>query len=129
MCLVGSSFLQEAVNCYASIEGECLAVVYGLHKCKYFLYHDLVVATDHKPLINILNGRYLGDIVNKRLMKLKEKTLDFYFTIKHVPGNKHLSPDATSRYPVSEDMKLGSSDEPSAYSESTEKEVRQDVRI
>ena len=89
----------------------------------------MVVATDHKPLINILNDRYLGDIVKKGLMKLKENTLNFYFTIKHVPGNKHLGPDVASRYPVSEAMQLDSSDEPSAYSESTKKEVRQDVWI
>ena len=88
VCLVGSRFLHDAEIRYAPIEGECLAVVYGLHKCKYFVLgcQDLVVATDHKPLINILNDRYLGDIDNKRLMKLKEKTLEFQFTIKHVPG-------------------------------------------
>ena len=129
VCLVGSRFLHDAENRYAPIEGECLAVVYGLQKCKYFLLgcRDLVIATDHKPLINILNDRYLGDIENGRLRNMKEKTLAFNFIIKHVPGRKHLGPDAASRYPVSEAMELDLSDEPSADSECTKKEVRHDI--
>ena len=119
VCLVGSRFLHDAENRYAPIEGECLAVVYGLQKCKYFLLgcRDLVIATDHKPLVNILNDRYLGDIENGRLRNMKEKTLAFNFIIKHVPGRKHLGPDAASRYPVSEAMDLDLSGESSADSE------------
>ena len=107
-------------------EGECLAVVYGLQKCKYFLLgcRNLVIATDHKPLVNILNDRYLGDIENKRLMKLKEKTLEFHFTIEHVPGKKHIGPDTMSRYPVGDAIDLKLQDE---MSQCTKKEVRNDI--
>ena len=126
VCLVGSRFLHDAEVRYAPIEGECLAVVYGLQKCKYFLLgcHKLVIATDHKPLVNILNDRYLGDIENKRLMKLKEKTLEFHFTIEHVPGKKHIGPDTTSRYPVGDAIDLKLQDE---MSQCTKKEVRNDI--
>ena len=78
----------------------------------------------NKPLVNILNDRYLGDIENKRLMKLKEKTLEFHFTIKHVLGKKHIGPDTTSRYPVGNAIDLELQDE---MSHCTKKEVRNDI--
>ena len=96
---MGSRFLQDAENRYAPVEGECLAVVYGLQKCKYFLLgcEDLIVATDHKPVLGIRNERCLADIENRRLRKLKEKTLSFQFKIVHMPGRKHVGLDAASR--------------------------------
>ena len=99
---MGSRFLHPAETRYAPIEGEALAVVNGLHKCRYFISgcRDLTVAVDHKPLLNVLNDRSLADIQNRRLLNLKEKTLSYNFKIVHVPGRKHVGPDATSRFPV-----------------------------
>ena len=100
--LIGSRFLHDAEERYAPIEGECLAVVYGLKKCRYFVLgcQDLILATDHKPLLGVLNDRSLADMDNKRLLLLKEKTLEFKFEIIHVPGRLHTGPDSMSRYPV-----------------------------
>lgn len=102
LCLVGSRFTHPAESRYAPIEGEALAVVYALHQTRYYVLgcKDLLVATDHKPLLQILNDRSLTDIDNRRLLNLKEKTLGYRFTILHVPGRKNLGPDAASRYPV-----------------------------
>lgn len=102
LCLVGSRFTHPAESRYAPIEGEALAVVYALHQTRYYVLgcKDLLVATDHKPLLQILNDRSLTDIDNRRLLNLKEKTLGYRFTIIHVPGRKNLGPDAASRYPV-----------------------------
>ena len=47
-----------------------------------------------------LADRSLADIHNRRLQNIKEKTLSYRFTMCHVPGKKHLGPDAVSRYPV-----------------------------
>ena len=123
VCLVGSRFLHDSENRYAPIEGECLAVVYGLQKCKYFLLGctDLIIATDHKPLLSILNDRCLADIDNRRLRNLKEKTLPFQFNIVHVPGKKHVGPDAASRYPVSPGSRLQVPGEPPEAEVSTTK--------
>ena len=59
------------------VEGECLGVAWSLKKAKYFVLgcENLVVAVDHKPLLGILNDRYLDDIDNPRLQDLKEHTL------------------------------------------------------
>ena len=72
---------------------------------------DLVVATDHKPLLSILNDRCRADIENRRLRNV------------FVTGRRHLGPDAASRYPVGPAVKLQIPGEPSEANFST-KEVR-----
>ena len=114
LCLVGSRFLHPAETRYAPIEGEALAVAYGFHQCRYFLLgcKQLIVATDHKPLLHVLNDRSLSDIQNRRLQNLKEKTLSYRFQIVHVPGRKHLGPDAASRFLVDHPKRLHLPGEP-----------------
>jgi hypothetical protein len=114
LCLVGSRFTHPAESRYAPIEGEALAVVYALHQTRYYVLgcKDLIVATDHKPLLQILNDRCLTDITNRRLLNLKEKTLGYRFTIVHVPGKKNLGPDAASRHPASQPIRLSLPGEP-----------------
>ena len=101
---VGSRFLKEAETRYAPIEGEALAVAYALEKCKMFVLGcpDLIIATDHQPLLNILNDRALETIHNPRLSMLKEKTLRYSFKVVHVPGKLNSGPDFASRYPISD---------------------------
>jgi len=54
--LAGSCFLQDAEKRYAPIEGEALAIVYALEQTRHFTMgcDNLVVVTDHKPLIRFL---------------------------------------------------------------------------
>ncbi len=54
--LAGSRFLSPAEQRYAPIEGETLAVAWGLAQTKYFTHgcDNLLVVTDHKPLVKIL---------------------------------------------------------------------------
>ena len=101
ICLVGSRFTTSAESRYAPVEGEALAVAYALHQTRYYISgcSTLIVATDHKPLIQIFNDRSLTDISNRRLLNLKEKTLPYSFTIQHISGAKNKGPDAMSRYP------------------------------
>lgn len=108
LCLVGSRFTHTAESRYAPVEGEALAVVYALHQTRYYVLGctDLIIATDHKPLLRILNDRSLTEIDNRRLLNLKEKTLAYRFSIVHVAGKKNLGPDATSRHPVSQPDRL-----------------------
>ena len=101
-----SRFTTPAESRYAPVEGECLAVVWGLKKTKYFIAgcKNLIIATDHKPLLGILNDKELDNIDNTRLVKLKEKTMKYQFNLVHVPGIKHKIADATSRYPASQEI-------------------------
>jgi hypothetical protein len=46
---------------YARIEGECLGVASALHKTRYYTQgcNKLLIGTDHKPLLSVLNDRSL----------------------------------------------------------------------
>ena len=46
---------------------------------------NLIVVTDHKPLLGIYKDRELKTIPNPRLQSLKEKTLAYRFTIHYCP--------------------------------------------
>ena len=102
MVLAGSRFLRPNEEGWAPVEGEALALVYALQKTKYFVLgcKDLVIATDHRPLLGIFGEKKLENIENPRLRKLKEKTMAFRYSMVHVPGRKHPGPDAMSRNPV-----------------------------
>jgi hypothetical protein len=86
--LAGSRFLSSAEQRYAPIEGEALAVIWGLEQAKYFTQgcDDLLVVTDHKPLVKILGDRTLNEIVNPRLFRLKQCVLPFFFKLHTVPA-------------------------------------------
>ncbi len=99
--LAGSQFLSSAEQRYAAIEGEALAVAWGLEQTRYFMQgcDNLVVVNDHKPLVKIFGDRTLDEITNSRLFRLKQRTLPWRFDIKHLPGKSNLAADATSRHP------------------------------
>ena len=97
--MLGSSFNSPAESNYAPIESECLSVVNALNKTRYYTQgcDKLIVGTDHKPLLVVLNERSLESIANPRLEMLKEKTLGWRFELIHIPGKKLGGPDALSR--------------------------------
>ena len=97
--MVGSCFTSPAEQNYSTVEGELQAVVDGLHRSRYYTqgYDRLIVGVDRKPLLGIINGKWLEDIDNMRLRRLKEKTVVRKFNIVHSPGRKNCGPDARSR--------------------------------
>ena len=99
--LAGSRFLNSAEQRYAAIEGEALAVAWGLEQTRYFTQgcDDLVIVTDHKPLTKIFGDRTLDEISNPRLFRLKQRTLPWRFEIRHLPGRSNHDADAASRNP------------------------------
>lgn len=103
--LASSRFLSSAEKHYVPIEGEALAITWGLEQTKFFTLGcpDLTVITDHKPLVKIYGDKRLDEIRNTRLVRLKQRTLPWYFKIIHLPGKTNPACDATSRYPSSSD--------------------------
>ena len=87
---------------YAPVEGEMLAVAWSLEQTRYFTQgcKDLVILTDHKPLLKLLGDRTLDEIHNTRLFRRKQRTMLWRFKTKHSPGEEHFVADATSTKPI-----------------------------
>ena len=60
---------------------------------------NLIISTDHKPLLGILKDRELSSISNIKLQSLKELTFSWQFKIVYNPGKWHRGADAMSRNP------------------------------
>jgi hypothetical protein len=101
LVFAGSRFTKGAEKRYAPTEGELLAVTWALKHAHIFTKGctDLVISTDHKPLLGILNGKPLENIENPRIVRLKEQTLSFNFVVQYNQGKWHRGPDALSRSP------------------------------
>ena len=97
----GSKSLNPAQSRYATIELECHGVKWGMKKCDFFLrgLNHFEVITDHKPLVGIFK-KDLCEVENARLASMREKLVDYSFTVKWVAGKDHLIADALSRAPV-----------------------------
>ena len=102
LILAGSRLTSDAESRYAPVEGEALALVYGLEACQMFALGcpELLVTVDNKPLIKIFSDESMEDIKNPRLFSLKECSLRYRFQIKYCPGKLNAAPDSTSKHPA-----------------------------
>ena len=80
---------------YAAIEEEALAVAWRLEQSRYFTpgCSNLLVVTDHKPLVKIFGNRTLDEIANTRLFRLKQRTLPWQFRMAYLPGKTNYAAD------------------------------------
>ena len=96
----GSRALTSAESRYATIELECLAIMWATKKCKHFLQAmpRYKVITDHRPLLGIFE-KPLFEVDNSRLQRFREALAEYNFEIKWVQGKNHQIADALSRHP------------------------------
>ncbi|XP_031756161.1 uncharacterized protein LOC116410219 [Xenopus tropicalis] len=79
---------------YATIEKECLAIVWALQKLQPYLYgRNFTVITDHNPLSWLT--RMAGD--NGKLLRWSLTLQQYDFTIQHKKGSDHGNADGLSR--------------------------------
>ena len=99
--LDGPRFLKPAGEA-EPIEGEALATAWSLEQTRYFTLgcDNLLVITDHKPLVKLFGDRLLDEITNPRLFRIKQQTLLWRFDIEHCPGKTNHCADAMSHNPV-----------------------------
>ena len=78
----GSRSLTPTQQCYATIELECLAIVWAIQKCDYYLrgLPHFGIWTDHRPLVGIFD-KALAALENARLMRMREKIIPYTFKI------------------------------------------------
>ena len=98
LVLAGGRVTNPAESRYRPVEGECLAVADALHKAKHYVLgcKDLLIGTDHKPLLGVFQ-KDLGDNENPRLLSIAEKTMWFKFKIIYVKRKLNDGPDYMSR--------------------------------
>lgn len=100
MIQCGSRSLNSAETRYATNELECLAIQWAIQDCKYYLLGcNFTVITDHRPLVGTFD-KPLADLSNARLLRFREKLLDYRFKVIWSPGKTHCIADALSRSPV-----------------------------
>jgi len=61
--------------------------------------NNLIVVTDHQPLLGVFCNCDLGTISNPQLQKPKSQTLSYYFTTQYCLGKRLSGPDAMSQNP------------------------------
>ena len=83
---------------YATNKRELLAILFGLEKCRFYLWgRRFVLFTDHRSLTYLFTQRDLSPLLNRWF----DIIMDFSFDIVHISGVANILPDAPSKlYPV-----------------------------
>ena len=78
-----------------------MAIQWAIQKCAYYLrgLPTFQVWTDHKPLVGIFQ-KSICDLDNPRLMRMREKIMEYTPEGKWVPGKTHYIADVLSRLPL-----------------------------
>jgi hypothetical protein len=79
---------------YATIEKECLAIIWGIYRFRLFLAgREFTLQTDHKPLTFMRRAAYKNDKVLRWLLT----TQDYTFRVEEIPGRENIGADFMSR--------------------------------
>ena len=86
---------------YAPCELETLGLTWAIKKCRYYLLgmENFTVLTDHSSLKQTFT-QPLDQLPNPRQRRMREKVLEYNFTVVWIEGKKNVMADALSRYPV-----------------------------
>ena len=89
--------LKDAERNYATIEKECLAIVWAVEQFKPYLYgREFDVQSDHNPLV------YIDNMKNKtsRVSRWRLQLAEYQYTVRHIKGSLNTRADALSRTEV-----------------------------
>ena len=116
-----SRFLSTAESNYHPIEVEMLAVVWGCEKMSKYIHGlpEVIIETDHKPLIPIINNKPLHDM-SPRIQRLRMRLMKYQVHATHVRGKDLTDADALSRSP---------NEKPSTADQLAEEEIRAHVNL
>ena len=95
-----SQVLRGAEQRYSATEGECLSLVWAVHKCKEYLQgRKFTLVTDHKALLYILDNSSPepNAVKNDKIARWAMKLMAYSFDIKFRAGATNVVADALSR--------------------------------
>ena len=96
-----SRSLTETERRYAQIEKEALAITSACEKfSEYILGKQILIETDHKPLVPLLSSKHLDYLPPRVLRGFRLRLMRFAFSIVHVPGKYMYTADALSCAPT-----------------------------
>ncbi|XP_047488137.1 uncharacterized protein LOC125038640 [Penaeus chinensis] len=91
--------LLDRENNYATIEKECLSIVWAIHKFKIYLYgKEFIIQTDQRPLVYLRNMKN----TNGSLMRWALALQCYSYSIEYIKGNENVGADILSRCPLNE---------------------------
>ena len=102
------AFASRTLSCseknYSQIEKEALACVFGVKKFHQYLYgHHFTLITDHKPLIQLLNGQSaISTQASARIQRWTLTLSSYEYSIIFRSSEENANADAMSRLPVKE---------------------------
>ena len=78
LALCGSRHLSSTEAGFSPVEGDSLAVVWCLRTVRLFLLRcpNLILVTDHKPVVKLFGDKVLSYILNPMLLAMKEKNFN-----------------------------------------------------
>jgi hypothetical protein len=86
--------LKECECKYATVEKECLAIVWAIQKFQKYLYgNQFVLETDHSPLVYLNKAK----VTNPRLMRWALSLQPYRFRIQAIKGKDNVGADYLSR--------------------------------
>ena len=79
---------------YAQIDKEVLAVTWACKKfANYIVCKRILIETDHKPLVPILNNKDL-DTLPPRMLRFRLRMARFNYVVEYLPGKLLYTADA-----------------------------------
>jgi transposase InsO family protein len=95
-----SRTLTKTESRYAQIEKEALGLTWACEKFKeYIMGLNVVLETDHKPLLQILQTKNLDELT-PRLQRFRIRLMRYTYSVKYTKGTELLVADALSRNPI-----------------------------
>ncbi|CAK9811734.1 Retrovirus-related Pol polyprotein from transposon 297 [Anthophora quadrimaculata] len=92
-----SRLLNAAEANYATIEKECLAIMYAVQYFRPYLYgREFTLVTDHRPLVWMHNVKD----PSSRLVRWRLKLAEYEYRVIYKEGKTNMNADALSRNPV-----------------------------
>ena len=89
-----SKKLSGAPKSYATVEKECLAIIWGIEKFVSYLYgRAFVLQTDHQPLKYLASAK----LTNPRLLRWALKLQPLRFRVESIRGSDNVGADYLSR--------------------------------
>ena len=89
--------MNQAERNYATIEKEALAIVFAAKQFHHYINgHEVVVVTDHAPLVYLSKMRDVNQRLTRWLLSLQHLNL----SIEYRPGRMNMNADCLSRIPT-----------------------------